>query len=138
MRDDIEPTRLEIDDRVYLLKRWGYEDAELWAFRFAKIGIGGMVISNGSINGAVLASLDLLEEARFIELRVVCARYTMLVGEREPIPLNPKVHLQGRLGDLIAIIKAHIEQEFTPFLTSVTALLGAPAEAAAEKKASSP
>lgn len=119
--------RIEIKGTAYRLRPWAYEDGASWLFRLTQVAIGGMG-QHASENAAIAAVLSKVTEKDFAELRAVCAKYTELVvrsdeGVEEFVQLKESVHLRGKYGAMVALLKAHIEAEFADFFVEIDGLI---------------
>lgn len=133
-----EPKQIQVGDTTYELLPWSYPDGRKWFYRLLK-AVAGAVDGSLQVNMAgLVAVLDAVDEAMFVALCEVIEKYTMVVrdadGKTAKVQLSKVAgeHMRGRHFDLAALIKAHLEAEFSDFFDRVGELL--PAESAEEKK----
>lgn len=132
-----EPTEIEIDGFRYRLRRWDFVDARRWLHRLGQllIGAGAQVAARDEMQIAVGELVGGIETKDFEALWAMCEKYTDLVGtsgsQGTPTELSKVAgeHMRGRLFTMVALMKAHIVQEFVPFFGRLSELFpSAPAE----------
>ena len=135
----MENQRITIDETTYELRPWSYKDGRRWLYRLVGLlasasahdGRQGQASESAAI-GAVIASVD---EETFEAFADTCEKYTDLVsrgedgGERvQALSKVASVHMRGRYVDMVVLMRAHIEAQFSDFFARVGELLGAGAD----------
>ncbi len=127
----MENRRITIDDTTYELRPWSYKDGRRWLYRLVGLlaSASGVQASEPAAIGAVIASVD---EQTFEAFADTCEKYTDLVSRGEdgaervqPLSKVASVHMRGRYVDMVVLMRAHIEGQFSDFFARVGELLGA-------------
>ena len=127
----MENQRIMIDETTYELRPWSYKDGRRWLYRLVGLlaSASGVQASESAAIGVVIASVD---EETFEAFADTCEKYTDLVSrgddgtERvQPLSKVASVHMRGRYVDMVVLMRAHIEAQFSDFFARVGELLGA-------------
>lgn len=130
MSSPTEGTIVEIDGLRLRLRPWAYEDGTRWSFRLLAIaGAAHASLAKAkTVHQQIGAALEIATEQDFIGLRDAAIRHTDLVvdeaGVDNFIQVKPDVHLRGRVFVVYALMKAHLEAQFSDFFGRLGDLFG--------------
>jgi hypothetical protein len=134
-----EDRRIVMGDRTYELDLWAVADGDVWAFRLLQLAMVGAGATDESETVSMGKLLESVKPEDFIAFRDACLKYTSLVeraedGEELVRELSKsREAMRGRYADTLAILTAHIQHEFAPFLISAGTILGGGKKKAAAK-----
>lgn len=136
-----QPRRATIEGTIFELVPWSLADGRRWLFRIAKLlapmltsgtAKGDTQAERVAIAGALVAALEQLDEATFLDFADTCERYTRIVGvdasgheTLTELTTVRVVFMQGKYFELVELMRAHLQAQYADFFGRLVRQLAA-------------
>lgn len=121
--EETERNEVEVRGRRYVLAPWTFDEGRAWSFRLGRVLVAG---GGGDGIAGMLAAVSVNDWRELTDVVIKNTRLVEIVEGEERLPklVERKELLRVHKGDLVLLVRKHVEVEFADFFDALQEALG--------------